>query len=89
MKQQILSRSRLEPVMQKFGIYKDELSKSPMEDLIDRMPPTSRSMSFVEPKSKEGSTTGFYISFTSDNPKMAQDVCTEGQLRNLMSRFPK
>jgi len=50
MKQQILSRSRLEPVMQKFGIYKDELSKSPMEDLIDRMPPTSRSMSFVEPK---------------------------------------
>lgn len=75
MKEQILSRSRLEPVMQKFGLYKDELNKRPKEDLLDQM----RSNIQVNPihGDKEGSTTGFYISFTADNPKLAQDVCAE------------
>jgi polysaccharide chain length determinant protein (PEP-CTERM system associated) len=75
MKQQILSRSRLEPIMQKFGLYKDDLNKRPMEDLIDEM----RSNIQVDTihGAKEGSTTGFYISFTADNPKLAQDVCAE------------
>ena len=75
MKEQILSRSRLEPVMQKFGLYKDQMNKTPMEDLIDRM----RSNIQVNPirGEKEGTTTGFFISFTADNPKQAQDVCVE------------
>jgi polysaccharide chain length determinant protein (PEP-CTERM system associated) len=75
MKQQILSRSRLEPVMQKFGLYKDELNKSPLEDLIDQM--RANIQVDVIRGAKEGSTTGFYISFTADNPKTAQDVCSE------------
>ncbi len=75
MEQQILSRSRLEPVMQRFGLYKDELNKSSVEDLIDRM----RSNIHVDVIRgvKEGSTPGFNISFTADNPKMAQEVCSE------------
>lgn len=74
MKEQILSRSRLEPIMQKFGLYKDEVKKVPMEDLIDEM----RSKILVSPiHGANDSTPGFYISFTADNPKLAQDVCAE------------
>ena len=74
MKEQILSRSRLEPIMQKFGLYKDEAKKVPMEDLIDEM----RTKIVVTPiHGANDSTPGFYISFTADNPKLAQDVCAE------------
>ena len=75
MKEQILSRSRLEPVMKKFGLYSGELNKRPMEDLIDQM--RSNIQVDVIHGAKEGSTTGFYISFTADNAKMAQDICAE------------
>lgn len=74
MKEQILSRSRLEPIMQKFGLYKDEQTKIPMEDLIDEM----RSKVLVTPiHGSNDSTPGFYISFTAENPKLAQDICAE------------
>ncbi len=74
MKEQILSRSRLEPILQKFGLYKEEMKKVPMEDLIDQM----RSKIMVSPiHGANDSTPGFYISFTADNPKLAQDICAE------------
>ena len=74
MKEQILSRSRLEPIMQKFGLYKEEMKKVPIEDLIDQM----RSKIVVSPiHGANDSTPGFYISFTADNPKLAQDICSE------------
>jgi polysaccharide chain length determinant protein (PEP-CTERM system associated) len=75
MEQQILSRSRLEPVMQRFGLYKDELNKTSTEDLIDRM--RANVQVDVIHGVKEGSTPGFNISFTAANPKMAQDICAE------------
>jgi len=75
MEQQILSRSRLEPVLQRFGLYKEDLNKSSMEDLIDRM--RSNIQVDVIRGAKERSTPGFSISFTSDNPKVTQEVCSE------------
>src|SRR6185312_14347822 len=37
MQQQILSRSRLEPLIQKFGLYKEDVGTVPMGDLVDRL----------------------------------------------------
>jgi uncharacterized protein involved in exopolysaccharide biosynthesis len=37
MQQQILSRSRLEPVIEKLGLYPNERGKVHMEDLVDRL----------------------------------------------------
>ena len=37
MKQQILSRTRLEPIIQDFGLYKKDQEKLPMEELVGRL----------------------------------------------------
>ena len=37
MQQEILSRSRLEPIIQQFGLYREDLNRTPMEDLVDRL----------------------------------------------------
>src|SRR5260370_31767375 len=37
MQQQILSRSRLEPVIQEFGLYSKDIGRVSMEDLVDRL----------------------------------------------------
>src|SRR6185437_3760342 len=37
MQQQILSRSRLEPLIQKFGLYREDIAKVPMGDLVERL----------------------------------------------------
>ncbi len=74
MKQQILSRTRLQPIMQRFGLYKEQMSKKPLEELVDQM----RKNILIEPiHGANNSTPGFYIAFTASTPKMAQDVCAE------------
>jgi len=37
MQQQILSRSRLEPIINQFGLYSNDTNKVPMEDLVERL----------------------------------------------------
>src|SRR4051812_15842260 len=37
MREQILSRARLQPLIERFGLFKEEVGRVPMEDLIDRM----------------------------------------------------
>src|SRR6266700_7041922 len=37
MQQQILSRSRLEPVIQQFGLYASDVDRLPMDDLVERL----------------------------------------------------
>ena len=78
MQEQILSRTRLEPIIEKFGLYADQRQRLHMEDLvlklrsavtikpIDSMPGTSR-----------GSLPGFYVNVVFDNPQTAQQICTE------------
>lgn len=81
MQEQILSRTRLQPIIERFGLYKDDINKVPMEDLVDRM----RKNVEVNPVKAEFQSTrpgaqglpGFFISFTADNPRLAQQVCAE------------
>ncbi len=81
MQEQILSRTRLQPIIERFGLYKDEINKVPMEDLVDRMrnniSVTAVKAEFQSTRSGSRGLPGFYISFTADNPRLAQQVCAE------------
>jgi polysaccharide chain length determinant protein (PEP-CTERM system associated) len=78
LQQQILSRSRLEPVIERFGLYKEDRATTSMEDLLDRM----RKDLVVTPLRDAAGTNpterapGFTIKFTASDPKVAQQVCS-------------
>src|SRR5262249_26284784 len=72
MQEQILSRTRLQPILERFGLFKDEVGKVPMEDLVDRL---RRNIQVIPIQANLG--LGFTISFTADNPRLAQQVCSE------------
>jgi polysaccharide chain length determinant protein (PEP-CTERM system associated) len=78
MQEQILSRSRLQPIIERFGLYASDADKVPMEDLVGRLRQAIR-VTPVQPlsRSRDGSLLGFYITFTSHDPRTAQQVCTE------------
>ena len=79
MQQQILSRTRLAPIIEKFGLYKQDIAnKVPMEDLVVQMR-KNITVTTVKPivASKQGEVPGFTISFDADNARTAQQVCSE------------
>ena len=78
MQEQILSRTRLQPLIERFGLFPNDLGKVPMEDLVERM----RKLVAVTPVSADfgtrtGGLPGFYISFSARDPHLAQQVCGE------------
>jgi polysaccharide chain length determinant protein (PEP-CTERM system associated) len=72
MQEQILSRTRLQPILERFGLFKNDVGKVPMEDLVDRL---RRSITVNPIQANLG--LGFTISFTAENPRLAQQVCSE------------
>src|SRR5713226_3143432 len=78
MKQQIMSRTRLEPVIEKFDIYHEDRSRVHMEDLIERLRKVIE-ISPLEPMpgTQDRTLAGFYVSVTFNNPQIAQQICTE------------
>jgi len=77
MKSQILSRSRLEPIIRQFGLYSDDVQRASMDDLVGRLQKTI-DVTPVQPMAETGARDlpGFYVSVTLDNPRTAQGVCT-------------
>jgi polysaccharide chain length determinant protein (PEP-CTERM system associated) len=79
MEELILSRTRLQPLIEKYGLYRGDTGKVPMEELVDRM----RNAIAVNPvksvvsSGREGELPGFYVRFTADDPRVAQQVCAE------------
>lgn len=78
MKGRILSRSRLEPVIEKFNLYAADRSKVHMEDLVDRL----RGAITITPLEampgiQYANLPGFSVSVTFGEPQMAQQICTE------------
>ena len=77
MEEQILSRTRLQPIIDRFGLYKDE--NLSMEDKLDKM----RADISVQPVQSEivsknsRGVAGFYVNFTASDPRVAQQVCSE------------
>lgn len=82
MQEQILSRTRLQPLIERYDLYKSE-RKASMEDAVDKMrkavavTPVQFDSSMVKSNSKQTTVPGFSISFTAQNPRLVQQVCTE------------
>jgi len=78
MKEQILSRTRLEPVIEKLGLYAEERGKVHTEDLIERL----RKAVVITPLEampgiQYSNLPGFSVKVTFNNPQLAQQICTE------------
>src|SRR5260370_8870454 len=78
MKQQILSRTRLEPVLEKFDLYHEDRKKVHVEDLLERLQ-SGIEISPLEamPGTQDRNLSGFKVGVTFDNPQTAQQICTE------------
>ena len=77
MQQQILSRSRLEPIITQFGLYSSDVNKIPMEDLVGRLQKAievNPILPMAETQSRQ--LPGFYVNVTMGNARTAQQVCT-------------
>jgi len=81
MEERIESRSRLQPMIERYDLYPSERKRS-MEEAVDQM----RKDIKVNEESFQGTNTksnqkesipGFSIGFTAENPRLAQQVCTE------------
>lgn len=78
MQEQILSRTRLQPVIEKHSLFKGNDSPKPMEDLVGL---TRRALKIATVRALGGPATdqvpGFTIAFTYHEPQTAQLVCQE------------
>ncbi len=77
MKEQILSRSRLQPIIERFNLFAN--SKMSMDDRIDQ---TRKNIGITPIQSEIARTNGlpgFFISFKAGDPRTAQLVCGEIQ----------
>ena len=72
MKEQILSRSRLQPILENYNLF------SNLHDMDDRIELMRKNID-IKPIHSETSrgVPGFYISFMANDPRIAQAVCTE------------
>jgi polysaccharide chain length determinant protein (PEP-CTERM system associated) len=77
MQEQILSRTRLEPVIEQFGLYHEDRNKVHVEELIDRLR-RAIEISPLAPMAgtEDRSMPGFSVKVTFDNPQSAQQICT-------------
>jgi polysaccharide chain length determinant protein (PEP-CTERM system associated) len=78
MQNQILSRSRLQPVIERFGLYQKDSQRVPMEDLVTRLR-NSITVQPVQPMAQTTSTRlpGFTVKVTAEAAKLAQQICSE------------
>ncbi len=77
MQQQILSRSRLEPIIRQFNLYPQDVNRRSMDELVARLQRTIE-VTPIAPMSETRTQQlpGFYIAVTLDNARNAQEVCT-------------
>src|SRR6202021_3899547 len=77
MQQQILSRSRLEPIIRQYGLFQSDSRKATTDDLVVRLQraiEVTPVLPMAETRSHD--LPGFNIAVTLDNPRTAQEVCT-------------
>ena len=78
MSEQVLSRSRLQPIIEKLNLYPAERTRANQEDAVDRLRKTVN-VELMQPMSGSDNRQppGFHVSVTFDNPRLAQQICTE------------
>ena len=77
MRPQILSRTRLEPIIRQFGLYSQDVNKVSMDDLVGRLQ-KAIDVAPVAPmeETRSGNLPGFFVNVTMTDPQVAQQVCT-------------
>jgi polysaccharide chain length determinant protein (PEP-CTERM system associated) len=78
MQELILSRSRLQPIIEKLNLYPEDRGRKHIDELVEKL----RGAVTVKPVEVMQGTgphqlPGFYITATFDTPQLAQQVCTE------------
>jgi polysaccharide chain length determinant protein (PEP-CTERM system associated) len=77
MQQQILSRSRLEPIIRQFNLYPQDVNRKSMDELVLRLQKAievTPILPMAETRAQQ--LPGFYVAVTMDNARNAQEVCT-------------
>jgi polysaccharide chain length determinant protein (PEP-CTERM system associated) len=75
LQEQILSRSRLEPIIERLGLY-DKSNKMSMEEMVERLR-RSIDVKMISPEGSSRVPSGFYIKASANSARTAQQVCTE------------
>ncbi|MEO6912194.1 MAG: Wzz/FepE/Etk N-terminal domain-containing protein [Edaphobacter sp.] len=75
MKEQILSRSRLQPIIERFNLY--GTTKMSMDDRIDAVRKNIAIKPIESQLARAGGMPGFYIAYQASDPRTAQLVCGE------------
>lgn len=78
LQEQILSRSRMEAIIQKYGLYAKDRDQVSMETLVDRLR-KKITVTPVKPMADSNSTQlpGFIVKVSNRDPVMAQKLCAE------------
>jgi len=78
MREEILSRTRLQQIIEKFNLYREEVGKRPTEELVARLR-SSIDVSAVRPMDRTNASglPGFTIDVIAGQPHLAQQICTE------------
>jgi polysaccharide chain length determinant protein (PEP-CTERM system associated) len=78
MQQEILSRSRLEPIIKKLGLYAEDVDRAPMDNLVARLQKTI-DVTPIRPMAETQSEglPGFTVGVTFGEPHMAQQIASE------------
>jgi polysaccharide chain length determinant protein (PEP-CTERM system associated) len=77
MKQQILSRTSLEPIIRQFGLYPNDVNRVSMDLLVERLQDAVE-VTPVQPmaETQVNNLPGFFVNVTLNDPRLAQQVCT-------------
>src|SRR5580693_5063443 len=77
MQQQILSRTRLEPIIHQYALYASEINTVSMDELVGRLQ-KSIEVTPVLPmaETRASNLPGFFVNVTLDEARTAQEVCT-------------
>jgi polysaccharide chain length determinant protein (PEP-CTERM system associated) len=77
MQQQILSRTRLEPLIHQYGLFQSDINKMSMDDLVGRLQKAIE-VTPVLPmaETRASNLPGFFVNVTLDDARTAQEVCT-------------
>lgn len=78
MQEQILSRTRLEPIIEKLHLYPEDRGKTHIEDLVEQLRTSITITPLVSmPGTQSQNLPGFYVNVTYSNPQLGQQICTE------------
>ena len=77
MKAQVLSGSRLQPIIEKLKLYPEQRAKSNMDDLVAELQKAVNVELLRPMPGSSGQAPGFFVSVTFDKPQVAQQICTE------------